>query len=143
MCIAQHRDVAQGDRRTQPGSRRLGKGFLGGKTLGQKARRVAAGVIPGMLGRGEDAVGIVFAEARETAADALGVQQVGADTVDHNVTLTGKPAVRIFSAKASSHSMGSADRRLACGCIDGRASPYSSTPCTGIFCARMRLTAAR
>src|SRR5512139_1747504 len=141
--VAQHGYVAQRHGRAQAGSGRLGERLLGGEAFGQKARRVAAGVIPRVLGGGEDAVCVVLAVAGEAVADAPGVEQVSADAVDHGDTFTGRPAARIFSANASSHSTGSADSRPACGCIEGRARPYSSTPRTGMPCCSMRFTAAR
>ena len=98
MSIAQDGNVLQRDGRTQSGPGGLGKRLLGGKALGQKPCRIAAGEISRMFGRGKNTVSVMFAKAGQAAANTPGIQQVGANAVNQGDTFTGKPAARIFSA---------------------------------------------
>ena len=90
-CVAQNGDILQRHRRAQAGSDRLGEGLFGGEAFRQETRWVAAGGIACVFCRGEDALGVRSAKARAAAADAFGIEQIGADAMYQAPDLTTKP----------------------------------------------------
>jgi adenosylmethionine-8-amino-7-oxononanoate aminotransferase len=117
------------DERAQCLAAGFGKGFFGGKALGQQSGRVAAGLPVRPFGRRQDAAGKALAVAVQRRAHAGDVHQVGANAQNHAVRRASTISAFI-SRTARSKPVNSAWATMAWPMFSSRISAMAATGCT-------------